>query len=97
MMHCPLSLMSHLMPSCSTPHVQQPAPSAVIRNCPGFAARTTSARLSGSKENSCATLQPCSSPEATLVYAVCSLLAEEGAKQVQAFLNEHRQFARVDD
>jgi 16S rRNA (cytosine967-C5)-methyltransferase len=75
--------------------VQQPAPSAVIRNCLGFAARTTSARLSGSKENSCATPQPCSSPEATMVYAVCSLLAEEGAKQVQAFLNEHRQFGRV--
>jgi 16S rRNA C967 or C1407 C5-methylase (RsmB/RsmF family) len=30
-----------------------------------------------------------------MVYAVCSLLAEEGAKQVQAFLNEHRQFGRI--
>lgn len=34
-------------------------------------------------------------PGGQLVYAVCSLLAEEGAKQVQAFLNENRQFTRV--
>jgi 16S rRNA (cytosine967-C5)-methyltransferase len=34
-------------------------------------------------------------PGGTMVYAVCSLLAEEGAKQVQAFLNEHRQFGRI--
>jgi 16S rRNA (cytosine967-C5)-methyltransferase len=33
-------------------------------------------------------------PGGTLVYAVCSLLAEEGSKQVQAFLNEHRNFER---
>ena len=33
-------------------------------------------------------------PGGTLVYAVCSLLAEEGGKQVQAFLNEHRNFER---
>ena len=29
-----------------------------------------------------------------LVYAVCSLLAEEGSKQIQAFLNENRNFQR---
>ncbi len=33
-------------------------------------------------------------PGGTLVYAVCSLLAEEGGKQVQSFLNEHRNFKR---
>ncbi|MEE4235846.1 MAG: transcription antitermination factor NusB [Anderseniella sp.] len=33
-------------------------------------------------------------PGGTLVYAVCSLLAEEGGKQVQSFLNEHRNFQR---
>lgn len=33
-------------------------------------------------------------PGGTLVYAVCSLLAEEGGKQVQAFLNENRNFER---
>jgi 16S rRNA (cytosine967-C5)-methyltransferase len=33
-------------------------------------------------------------PGGTLVYAVCSLLAEEGPKQVQAFLNDRRDFAR---
>lgn len=34
-------------------------------------------------------------PGGNLVYAVCSLVAEEGTKQVQAFLNENRQFDRV--
>lgn len=34
-------------------------------------------------------------PGGTLVYAVCSLLAEEGGKQVQAFLNENRNFSRL--
>ena len=33
-------------------------------------------------------------PGGTLVYAVCSLLAEEGGKQVQSFLNEHCNFQR---
>ena len=33
--------------------------------------------------------------DGVLVYAVCSLLAEEGAKQVQAFLNENRNFQRT--
>ena len=33
-------------------------------------------------------------PGGVLVYAVCSLLAEEGPKQVQAFLNENRNFQR---
>ena len=34
------------------------------------------------------------SPGGTLVYAVCSLLADEGPKQIAAFLNEHRDFRR---
>ena len=34
-------------------------------------------------------------PGGTLVYAVCSLLAGEGGKQVQSFLNEHRDFQRL--
>ncbi len=33
-------------------------------------------------------------PGGVLVYAVCSLLAEEGSKQIQAFLNENRNFQR---
>jgi 16S rRNA (cytosine967-C5)-methyltransferase len=33
-------------------------------------------------------------PGGVLVYAACSLLAEEGPKQVQAFLNENRNFQR---
>lgn len=33
-------------------------------------------------------------PGGTLVYAVCSLLADEGPKQVSAFLNEHGDFSR---
>ena len=33
-------------------------------------------------------------PGGTRVYAVCSLLAEDGGKQVQAFLNESRNFER---
>ncbi|MGI9512122.1 MAG: RsmB/NOP family class I SAM-dependent RNA methyltransferase [Anderseniella sp.] len=33
-------------------------------------------------------------PGGTLVYAVCSLLADEGPKQVSAFLNEHDDFKR---
>ena len=33
-------------------------------------------------------------PGGTLVYAVCSLLADEGPKQVSAFLNEHDDFSR---
>ncbi len=36
-------------------------------------------------------------PGGVLVYAVCSLLAEEGSKQVQAFLNENRNFQRSPD
>jgi 16S rRNA (cytosine967-C5)-methyltransferase len=32
-------------------------------------------------------------PGGQLVYAVCSLLADEGPKQVSAFLNEHRNFS----
>ncbi len=35
-------------------------------------------------------------PGGTLVYAVCSLLAEEGPKQIQSFLNENRAFSRLD-
>ncbi|MEM9470396.1 MAG: transcription antitermination factor NusB [Pseudomonadota bacterium] len=33
-------------------------------------------------------------PGGTLVYAVCSLLADEGHKQISAFLNEHGDFKR---
>ncbi len=34
-------------------------------------------------------------PGGTLVYAVCSLLADEGPKQISAFLNEHGDFKRL--
>ena len=34
-------------------------------------------------------------PGGALVYAVCSLFADEGAKQVQSFLNENRAFTRL--
>ncbi|MGB7203863.1 MAG: transcription antitermination factor NusB [Anderseniella sp.] len=34
-------------------------------------------------------------PGGTLIYAVCSLLADEGPKQVAGFLNQHRDFSRV--
>ena len=33
-------------------------------------------------------------PGGTLVYAVCSLLADEGPKQISAFLTEHTDFSR---
>jgi 16S rRNA (cytosine967-C5)-methyltransferase len=33
-------------------------------------------------------------PEGTLVYAVCSLEAEEGVEQIESFLARHRDFAR---
>ncbi|WP_108880293.1 transcription antitermination factor NusB [Anderseniella sp. Alg231-50] len=33
-------------------------------------------------------------PDGTLVYAVCSLLADEGPKQISQFLNEHGDFKR---
>jgi 16S rRNA (cytosine967-C5)-methyltransferase len=33
-------------------------------------------------------------PGGTLVYAVCSLLADEGPKQISQFLNEHGDFKR---
>ena len=33
-------------------------------------------------------------PGGTLVYAVCSLLADEGPKQISAFLGEHNNFSR---
>ena len=34
-------------------------------------------------------------PGGTLVYAVCSLLADEGPKQISQFLNEHSDFKRL--
>jgi 16S rRNA (cytosine967-C5)-methyltransferase len=35
-------------------------------------------------------------PGGTLVYAVCSLLAREGAEQAEAFLSRHSAFERQD-